>query len=159
MPFESKIVRGTVYHKRFGPVEHAFTYPYTFFVFALNELPKLDRASYLFGHNHPAPLCLNDRDYLKRSDQTIERALESWLSPLEPNQRSLLVSSPRYFGYAFNPVNFHLRMEGPRLIQAIAEVNNTFGDTHVYPLTQLSPGPDQHTWLARCPKDFHVSPL
>jgi DUF1365 family protein len=81
------------------------------------------------------------------------------LLPLEqPGQRTVLISSPKYFGYVFNPVNFHLRMEGERLLCAVAEVNNTFGDRHVYPLKQLEQINEQ-TWSARCMKDFHVSPF
>ena len=50
-------------------------------------------------------------------------------------------------------------MQGDRLLAVVAEVNNTFGDRHVYPLTDLAAGDVVHTWTARCPKDFHVSPF
>jgi DUF1365 family protein len=49
-------------------------------------------------------------------------------------------------------------MDGPRLRNAVAEVNNTFGDRHVYPLNKFE-NPTPHTWLSQSPKNFHVSPF
>jgi len=159
MGFHSKVVRGTVSHHRLAPSAHRFTYPFTFFIFDIDELAKLDRHSLCFAHNHFSILSLHDRNYLQRTDQDLEAQLAHYLSPKGANERTLLVTSPQYFGYAFNPVNFHLRMDGTQLKSAVVEVNNTFGDTHIYPLDTLEVGPDETTWLARCPKAFHVSPF
>lgn len=160
MPFHSQIVRGEVTHKRMGPTAHSFSYPYTFFIFDLDELPQLEKASFLFAHNHIGVLQVNDRDYLKRESSPIEAQLNAYIPKKKPGQRSLLISSPRYLGYAFNPVNFHLRLDSDDSIcHAVAEVNNTFGDGHVYPLPNLESAADGKSWTARCPKDFHVSPF
>lgn len=154
----SKIYRGEVVHERLVPQRHAFTYPMTFFGFDLKELPRLSDAVGVFGYNEARLLRINDSDFLGGKKRSILRQLDQFLPAERAGQRTVLISSPRYFGYAFNPVNFHLRMEGARLICAVAEVNNTFGDRHVYPLTELiTEGPN--TWTARCPKDFHVSPF
>ena len=154
----SKIYRGQVVHERVGPQRHAFTYPMTFFSFDLEELPRLCEAIGLFGYNQVRPLRINDSDILRGEKKPILEQLDEFLPAQLPGQHTLLISSPRYFGYAFNPVNFHLRMEGERLLGAVAEVNNTFGDRHVYPLNDLEKvGPG--SWTARCPKDFHVSPF
>ena len=49
-------------------------------------------------------------------------------------------------------------MHGSQLQNAVAEVNNTFRDRHVYPLSELeNPAPNQ--WQARHNKEFHVSPF
>ncbi|TVP80697.1 MAG: DUF1365 domain-containing protein [Puniceicoccaceae bacterium] len=154
----SKIFRGEVVHERLSPRRHAFTYPMTFFGFDLDELPSIGESVGVFGYNEARPLRINDRDYLYGAKTPILQQLDELLPPQESGQRTMLISSPRYLGYAFNPVNFHLRMEGDRLLCAVAEVNNTFGDRHVYPLCDLETvGP--HRWAARCPKDFHVSPF
>jgi DUF1365 family protein len=154
----SKIYRGEVVHERLGPTRHAFRYPMTFFGFDLEELPRLGDAVGIFGYNKARPLRISDDDFLRGEAKPIREQLDEFLPPEQAGQRTLLISSPRYFGYAFNPVNFHLRMEGSQLLCAVAEVNNTFGDRHVYPLTELEAmGPQQ--WTARCPKDFHVSPF
>lgn len=158
MTEHSHIYRGEVTHKRMGPVEHAFTYPMTFFGFDLSELPMIHATSSLFGYNRSRPLQIRDRDFLRGHPEPIDQQLEEFLPPAQPDEQTLLISSPRYFGYAFNPVNFYLRLRRGVLTAALAEVNNTFGDRHIYPLPQLTQEGD-HYWTARCPKDFHVSPF
>ncbi len=154
----SQIFRGEVVHERLSPRAHSFSYPMTFFGFDLAELPQLHEQASIFGHNQARPLRLNDSDYLYGDAKPILAQLDALLPPEEPGQRTLLISSPKYFGYAFNPVNFHLRMEGDCLLYAVAEVNNTFGDRHVYPLKDLKKT-GTHAWTAHCLKDFHVSPF
>lgn len=158
MTLRSKICRGTVTHERLHPVAHAFTYPSTFFAFDLSELDLIAEQVSIFSHNGKNLLSLNDRDYLHGAETGIIRQLETLMTPPKDGERTLLISSPRYFGYAFNPVNFHLRMAGTQLLSVVAEVNNTFGDRHVYPLKKLTQTANT-TWTAQCPKAFHVSPF
>ena len=158
MPLNSQIYRGEVTHERITPVRHAFSYPMTFFAFDLSELPILHQDVSYFGYNEKKFLTLNDSDYLHGSSEPIIDQLDPLIGPQHSGQRTLLVTSPRYFGYAFNPVNFHLRLKDEQLIAAVAEVNNTFGDRHVYPLKTLQQTAVD-TWTAQCPKDFHVSPF
>ncbi|PXA03922.1 hypothetical protein DDZ13_09795 [Coraliomargarita sinensis] len=154
----SKIYRGKVTHERIGPVDHTFTYPMTFFSFALDELKEIESSTSLFGYNQSRPLRISDSDFLRGSSLSISEQLNEFLPPEKNDERTFLISSPRYFGYAFNPVNFYLRMDGETLTCVVAEVNNTFGDRHIYPLNDLKPeGPSK--WTASCAKDFHVSPF
>ena len=154
----SRIYRGEVTHERIEPTRHAFTYPMTFFGFDLAELGAIETSNSLFGYNRCRPLRINDADFLRGKQQAIATQLQEFLPPAREGERTVLISSPRYFGYAFNPVNFYLRLAGPQLLGVVAEVNNTFGDRHIYPLPELSSeGPA--SWSARCPKDFHVSPF
>ncbi len=154
----SQIYRGEVTHERLGPTPHAFRYPMTFFGFDLSELSSLASATPLFGYNESRPLQFKDCDYLRGTRDPVHHQLLEFLPPPGPDERTLLVTSPRYFGYAFNPVNFYLRLRGDQLTAALAEVNNTFGDRHIYPLPKLQQE-GTHFWTARCPKDFHVSPF
>lgn len=158
MILKSQIYRGVVVHERYSPQSHKFSYPMSFFGFDLAELEHINAQASIFGYNEARPLRLNDSDYLHGRPEPILKQVDRLLPLEQPGQRTVLISSPKYFGYAFNPVNFHLRMEGERLLCAVAEVNNTFGDRHVYPLKELEQINDQ-TWSARCMKDFHVSPF
>lgn len=158
MTQHSKIYRGEVTHQRLGPTPHAFTYPATFFAFGLDELDSLEADAPLLSHNQFNLLSLKDRDYLHGSGNSIHRDLNKILGPEQDGEHTLLISSPRYLGYAFNPVNFHLRMAGRELRAVVAEVNNTFKDRHIYPLTKLTLK-QPNCWTAECPKDFHVSPF
>lgn len=132
----------------------------TFFAFDLDELDALEKRIPLFGYNRPRILQLRETDYLRGRPRPILEQLDEFLPPQQPGEHTLLVTSPRYFGYAFNPVNFYLRMKADRLLAAAAEVNNTFGDRHIYPLPELRrvPGKDP-AWTAAADKDFHVSPF
>lgn len=158
MILQSKIFRGEVVHERLEPVAHTFRYPVTFFAFDLGELPRLAEHFSFFGYNDARPLRISDGDYLfgHRNESVFEQ-LQAFLGREKANERTVLVTSPRYFGYAFNPVNFHLRLRGEQLLGVVAEVNNTFGDRHVYPLRELKHS--GKNWTARCPKEFHVSPF
>lgn len=158
MTLRSSICRGTVTHERLYPVAHVFTYPSTFFAFDLSELDTIAKHVPIFSHNGKNLLSLNDQDYLHGAETDIIRQLNKLLAPEKNGERTVLISSPRYFGYAFNPVNFHLRMNRDQLLSVVAEVNNTFGDRHVYPLKELTQTAE-NTWTAECPKAFHVSPF
>ena len=154
----SAIYRGVVVHRRLTPREHRFSYPHTFFAFDCAELDNLSATCPWFHHNRRGILSLRDRDYLDGRDEPVERQIERYLGAADPGDRLLLVTSPRYLGYAFNPVNFHLRLRGDALVAAVAEVNNTFKDRHVYPLTELREA-GNGTWTAEAAKHFHVSPF
>jgi DUF1365 family protein len=154
----SQICRGSVVHQRISPVPHAFTYPATFFAFDLAELDHLSQQASLFGYNDTRLISIHDQHYLHGKKSRIEHQLDCILPPQIDGEHTLLITSPRYLGYAFNPVNFYLRMRGDQLVAAVAEVNNTFGDRHVYPLPDLI-HKSTHTWTAYCPKEFHVSPF
>ena len=154
----SQIFRGKVVHERISPRKHRFSYPMTFFSFEVGELPEISKQASVFGYNKLRPLRINDCDYLHGNSKPILEQLNSILPEEEPGEHTFLVSSPRYFGYAFNPVNFHLRMKEDDLLFAVAEVNNTYGDRHVYALKSLE-NIGNNTWTACIPKDFHVSPF
>ncbi|MGC6455061.1 MAG: DUF1365 domain-containing protein [Coraliomargaritaceae bacterium] len=155
---QSFICRGEVVHQRLHPTQHTFTYPMTFFVFKAEEIPELHQTVRLFAHNAPALLSIRDSDYLEGGNRSIPSGVDRFLPGRSSDEEIWTVTSPRYFGYAFNPVNFHLRMKDQSLTGVIAEVNNTFGDRHVYPLDQLKKTA-AHRWEASCSKDFHVSPF
>ncbi|NTV84464.1 MAG: DUF1365 domain-containing protein [Bacteroidales bacterium] len=50
-----------------------------------------------------------------------------------------LITSGRYFNYVFNPVSFYYCYKNDNSIAAIAaEVNNTFGEKHLYILCKFN---------------------
>ena len=157
MNLHSKVYRGIVTHERMGTISHAFTYPTTFFAFDLSELSKISKKISYFGYNETAALSIHDKHYLNGTGTSIEKQLDD-LVPCNEVNRTITVTSPRYFGYAFNPVNFHLRMKDDDLLAVVAEVNNTFGDRHVYALDSLKKE-KPNIWTAIRPKNFHVSPF
>jgi cyclopropane-fatty-acyl-phospholipid synthase len=88
--------------------------------------------------------------------ERVERILRELGYDISP-RRITLVTMPRYVGYVFNPVSFFACFDSEeRVVAFITQVNNTFGETHVYPLI-CEPTQLPVTW--RFSKDFFVSPF
>ncbi|WFB37058.1 DUF1365 domain-containing protein [Kiritimatiellota bacterium B12222] len=156
----SKIFQGKVEHIRLKPVRHAFATPVGFMAIDLKELPLLDQELKGFGFNRFAPVSIHEKDYLSSGTQSFDEKLAPWIATLELTENTdsiTLVTNPKWFGKSFNPVSFYLlRDRQENLVGMIAEVNNTFGDRHIYPL-RLETASGIH--MAENNKQFHVSPF
>ena len=64
MSTKSCIYRGRVRHRRFRPVENAFSYWVYMMYIDLDELPDLFRGRWLWSAERPAPAWFRRRDYL-----------------------------------------------------------------------------------------------
>jgi cyclopropane-fatty-acyl-phospholipid synthase len=129
------------------------------FAVELAELPMLDRDLRLFGHNRRQVFSIRDRDYLGIPEGTIEEKLRARLRGAAAKRaftRAVLLTTPRVFGHTFNPVSFYYCYdEFDELVYVVAEVNNTFGEGHLYLLAADAKGRIRQ----REPKAFHVSPF
>ncbi len=158
----SALYLGTVRHVRHAVRRHAFAYGIHHLLLNLDELPELDRRLRGFGHNRPALTSFRDSDHLGRGHRPVRDKLGQWLSRQGlalPGGPVLLLTSPRVLGYVFNPVSFYYCLDRDHDLRlVVAEVNNTFGETHLYLLEGLSSGPGG-TVTAAVAKVFHVSPF
>ncbi len=162
-PPTAHLVLGSLWHARRAPVHHEFTYPAFALRVNLDALPRLDSDIRGFGYNRWRPVALHDRDYLTHRTGSIRDRFLACLreAGLARTPASvILVTMPRVLGYAFNPVNFYYAVgqEGETLAFA-AEVNNTFGDGHLYLLTEPQPDAPDGMLAYRTGKAFHVSPF
>jgi DUF1365 family protein len=158
----SKIYNGEVEHVRLWPVRHELRYRLYVYGFDLDELPHLDQSLPFFGYNRIRPASLHDRDYLDDGPGGVREKLFRLLNEPELTGRIAsvrLITSARYFNYAFNPVSLYYCLDDSgRVAAVVAEVNNTFGERHVYiPRTKSSNMGDEGPYYAR--KAFHVSPF
>ena len=158
----NRVYTGQVMHARLAPARHVFRYPVLFFAFDLDELPRLNAvAGRLTGYNRRALFSLRDADHFDAGPGTIrEKALRCLRDAgcADGVVRIDLVTTPRVLGHVFNPVSFYLCCRADGSVRAaIAEVNNTFGERHVYVL----PDPVLRDGALRCraEKAFHVSPF
>jgi len=154
------LYQGHVEHARFTPCEHRFRTPVHFYAFDLAALGPLSNAVKGFGYNRFAPVSVRDRDYLTPEDLPLSEKLKPWLKEAgltEPPARIWLVTSARWWGRVFNPVSFYLTEDASGVPTAlISEVNNTFGDRHIYAeRLEKQDGISQ----ADHAKEFHVSPF
>lgn len=154
---------GSIEHSRRRPLEHRFRYPLYVYGFDLAVLPELDRLLPLFGYNRFRPASIYDRDYLDAGPGTIREKLDRFLAKegFGGTVASVfLVTSPRYFNYVFNPVNFYyLFAADGSLAGNVAEVNNTFGEKHLYILRSPVRIDGDRSATYRSRKAFHVSPF
>lgn len=154
----SRIYSGALRHERLYKVRHAFDYGLHMYALDLDELDELDGACLLFGHNRVRPLALHDRDYLYPGDAPLRvkvlRALRENGVGGDP-ARVVLLTALRQFHYVFNPASFFYCLDASgRIFCVLTQVNNTFGETHLYVLT-----PDAETGRFGTDKAFHVSPF
>lgn len=152
---KSRVYFGKVYHRREKPKPHAFSYKIFSFGIDFTERLQLKRLFPLFNVNGPGLFSIRETDYASFQN---ERGLKA-LPEQEKISRAVLFTMPRYFGYVFNPVSFFVNFsENDELHSVVIEVNNTFGETHLYPLI---PDPTSKGFPHRFSfsKKFFVSPF
>jgi uncharacterized protein len=152
---------GTVRHRRTRPRPHAFTTRAYHALIDVDELDVLDETVVGFGHNRRAIATFRDRDHFGDSDTPVRTKVARWLDGRGltlPDGRLEVLSGLRVLGYAFDPVSWWFAHDRDgTLAMVLAEVNNTFGDHHVYVLDDLER--DGQVVRARATKVFHVSPF
>lgn len=149
------LYRGRVWHGRSAP-RHAFEYGTYMHLFDLDEVGRINDTYRLLGYNRARPVGLHDADHL--DGRPLRSAIEHTLvsrGHAWPGGRVLLLTHCRVAGYVFNPVSFFYCFdEAGALATVVAEVNNTYGERHLYVLPAVPAGDDRtHK------KEFHVSPF
>ncbi|MBV8636258.1 MAG: DUF1365 domain-containing protein [Burkholderiaceae bacterium] len=153
----AQLVHGRVMHARLRPVVNRFVYPVFYVRLNLDRLSECRSA--WFGVNQWRPLSIRTRDYGPRNDHGNGADLAQWMRALlaqhgiAADGALWLQTFPRVLGYIFNPVSFwYCHAADGQLAAVLAEVNNTFGETHHY-LLRVADG------AAACGKWMHVSPF
>lgn len=159
----SFIYQGEVRHTRLSPVSHHFRYPVYFYAFVLDELPQLARQMPLFGYNQVRPVAIHDKDYLYVGNEPIRKKLEQTLAERgihEELGKVVLITAARFFNYVFNPVSFfYCYAPTHELLCILTQVNNTFGEMHLYLHSQPARPSDSGHLIFNKAKEFHVSPF
>lgn len=154
-------MRADVMHKRLLPREHGFNYRVYYMALPIEQIEQAARG--IFSVDRFNLLSFYHRDHGDRSGANSAawaRGLLQQFNKAEGVTHLVLVTLPRIAGYVFNPVSFWLGFnESGELRAAIAEVNNTFKETHSYVLgKQDGSAIGRDDWLTTS-KDFHVSPF
>lgn len=159
----SRLFIGDLYHaRRVGP-RRDFRYPVHMMWLDVDELNELDADRRWFGHNRPGIFSLYDRDYLGPGNSAIKEKLRRHVLDRNislPDGRVMVLTSPRYLNYAFNPVSFYFVLDaGNQILLTVAEVNNTFDEKHLYVLDDSCRIATPHGFRYSRAKQFHVSPF
>lgn len=160
MVIESGLFVGTLRHRRFAPVPHAFTYPLFMALLDVDRLPALMRVSRLTSYNRLNWASFHDRDHLGDPARPMRERLatDAARHGLDlPGGRIFLLTHLRYLGYGFNPVSFFYCLDtAGRLQLLLAEVSNTFGGRHNY---WLQPDGAARRFRSAAAKSLYVSPF
>jgi DUF1365 family protein len=149
------IATGVVRHRRLRPAEHAFAYRTWFLLLPMRALRSAPDPA--LARNRAGLVSFHDRDHGDGRPDAL-----AWAEELlahegvhDADGEIWLQTYPRLLGYAFKPVSFWYchRADGS-LAAVLAEVNNTFGERHVYLLEQARFGRE-----LQARKVFHVSPF
>ncbi|KAJ3005181.1 hypothetical protein HKX48_000833 [Thoreauomyces humboldtii] len=194
-PPPHRVYTASTYHARYKPVHHSFRYP--LFYFGLD----LDRGDvqlseggggggrWLVAWGRRAVFSVRCEDHLGgakspgRKEDDIGKdelarlkgrlldVLEDMAVPRDSIGRVEFITTPRVFGYSFNPLSVYYcyatdsdpTTTPPALLAIVLEVNNTFGERHVYVCDhrnalkkgKLAGYPHGH----ELKRSFHVSPF
>lgn len=154
----SSLYLGRIRHRRMDEPAREFSYPVWHALIDLDELPTLGRDLRFFSHNGFNLTGFDDRDHMGSEPAPVRVKLETWLRQRGVETelgRVQLLTHLRILGHVFNPVSFFfIRDRDDRLRHAVAEVNNTFGETYCY-LLDVEDSSIRHEEDKR----FHVSPF
>ncbi|MEY8716344.1 DUF1365 domain-containing protein [Francisella philomiragia] len=144
------ILSSKVFHKRHHPKQNSFRYKSYYII--LDMLNLKQSKTKFFSINKPNLYSFYDKDHgLKWATNLLGQHNLKY-------DEIKLMTMPRVLGYLFNPVSFWLCYSEKKLIAVIAEVNNTFKETHSYICHKNGSEITDKCWF-EAEKIFHVSPF
>lgn len=154
-----RLLKGHTVHQRSVPFTHRFKYGLNLIDIDIDQLDEAGRVSALFGIDRSRLFSFNRRDHGTGKSE----ALRPWAE--EQFRRAgigldggaiRLVTFPRHAWYKFAPISLWLSHDQDGALNGILyEVNNTFGETHVYAAATPDSVRHQHS----TDKAFYVSPF
>lgn len=155
----ARLMLGQVMHARQRPVQHQFRYPVFWLALDVERLPA---SRWWLGINRPGLVSFRAASHGDGSGDLsgwARRALSS-CGVHDVDGRIELHCFPRVLGYHFKPVSFwYCHDRAGQLRAVLAEVNNTFGERHVYLLRASGQAVIDGSCLLQADKIFHVSPF
>uniref|UniRef100_A0A7S3P491 Uncharacterized protein n=1 Tax=Amphora coffeiformis TaxID=265554 RepID=A0A7S3P491_9STRA len=143
---KTTLLTGRVWHTRFHPVRHAFTYPLFMFgvdlddtdderlndkLWPLSLIMKFSTKHHLIngegGSGNKNDGNGDERPLRERIYTLIHERTSGYLKPTRATHTVWLVTHLEYYGYCFNPVSFYylFHRETGRMQAIVAEVSNT----------------------------------
>jgi DUF1365 family protein len=154
------VIHGEVAHRRARPARHAFRYPAFCLRLPLARLDELPTRGVAL--NRRGAIAFHECDHGARDGTPPAQWIAALLARegVSADGEVVLYAFPRMLGYVFNPVSFwvcHARDGGVESV--LAEVNNTFGERHLYLLAHPDGRPLRSGETITARKVFHVSPF
>ena len=154
------LASGTVWHAREAPGRHSFGYHMTYLWCDIDALDRGEGSGRWISAGPGGLLQLRRGDHLQGTDGSWREGIEPWLAKAGIGTAPTIhvLTLPRLFGRTFNPVSFWIGQgDQGQVLWMVAEVNNTFGERHLYPLDSRACPAGRLEWTT--PKAFPVSPF
>ena len=147
---------GTVYHKRFTPKVHEFTYPFYLLDIDLSLLDGLKNR--LFSFEGVNLFSFRSKDHFGQSEDFMEN-VETLLQKfgLTSSENMHFVTLPRVANFVFNPISVLILFEKNVPTHLFAEVHNYNGGRVVYPVKLTEK--DNRSYQGEVMKEMYVSPF
>jgi cyclopropane-fatty-acyl-phospholipid synthase len=149
----SQYLSADIVHHRFSPTKRTFRYRGHYLWCHIHELATLPKKDQWFGYNQSKLFSVWDKDYLDpEAKGSIQEKIFSWYEQeaVVIPEDVYLFTCPKVLGHVFNPVHFYFGVRQGHLENVVVEINNTFGERHIYTVPVDQP---LHQ------KSFHVSPF
>jgi len=147
---------GKVYHKRFHPKKHSFTYSFFMLGVDLSDFESLK--SRFFGLNKLNIFSFYAKDHFGKGEDfhaNVDGILKQFNLP-KPEKMHFF-TLPRIMGFVFNPISVLLLFGEEKPNFMLVEVHNYNGGRIVYPVPLHVKNSTQFT--GEVPKDMYVSPF
>ncbi|NWG14065.1 MAG: DUF1365 domain-containing protein [Acidobacteria bacterium] len=160
---QSAVYTGSLRHRRLQPRRHEFTYPIFMTFLEVDRIPELMQVSPFTSYNRWNWASFYEKDHFGDPNLPLRRRLadDATREGLSlPGGPVFLLTHLRYLGYVFNPVSYFYCCNSRGSVEAVlAEVNNTFGESHNYWLWSANRETSDRSLRYRCRKVMHVSPF
>jgi len=143
------LYEGVVYHKRFIPKVHEFTYPFFLLDIDMNEFKNLKSKFFSF----------KAKDHFGESEdfeQNVTEILEKF--EIKDTHSMRFITLPRMFNFVFNPISILVLFDEVQMpTQMLVEVHNYNGGRIVYPVKLSHDSATKYSGSVF--KDMYVSPF
>jgi len=143
------LYEGEVYHKRFLPKVHEFTYPFFLLDIDMNELGSLNSKLFSFkAKDHFG----ESEDFMQNVIDILERF------GLDGVESMRFLTLPRMFNFVFNPISILVLFDAKQVpMKMLVEVHNYNGGRILYPVELTHESETKFTGSVF--KDMYVSPF
>lgn len=162
---KSCIFKGQVRHRRFTPVDHAFSYKLFMMYVDLEELPSLFKRFLFWSFNKRNLAYFDRKDHIGNEAESLDKTIKNIIfdqTGKKHNGPIRLLTHFRYFGFCFNPVSFYycFNETTDEIDFIVCEVSNTpWNEKHIYVLDSDHADKKNDVQIFEQDKQFHVSPF
>lgn len=158
----SALYVGSVRHRRFDRVRHAFAVRLYFAYLDLDEIDAVFAGRWFWSARRFAPMWFRRADYFGDRDRPLAECVRDEVAAqtgVRPDGAVRVLTNLRCFGYVQNPVSIYYCFDrAERLVAVLAQITNTpWGERHHYVIGR--DGAEGTTLRRTFDKQFHVSPF